>query len=158
MSTPYFAEIDLEIRGDPYWIGLGNIEETRRIGDGNRPINHTTDGAWFYGGETGFFLTFRTGESPNEETGYVDFTNTSIAFTGLYNVTVVKSLFKNGQFTQTLKAIKDALLQPQAATTSTTATSVNTAVPVAARTPAQAQASAPSGETPVLAAGVTPPT
>jgi hypothetical protein len=133
MSTPYFAAIDLEIRGDPYWIGLGNIEETRRIGDGNQPIDYTSESAWFYGGETGFYLTFRTGEPPNESNGYVEFTNTSIAFTGLYNVTTVKSVFKNGQFTQTLKAIKDALLQPQdGSSTPTTASSTNTAVPVAA--------------------------
>jgi len=133
MSTPYFAAIDLDIRGDPYWLGLGNIEENQRIGDGNKPIDYTTDGAWFYGGETGFFLTFRTGEPPNENTGYVDFTNTSIAFTGLYNVTTVKSVFKNGQFIQSLKAVKDALLQPQLETpTPTTESSTTTAKPVAA--------------------------
>jgi hypothetical protein len=133
MSTSYFASIELDIRGDPYWLGVGNIEENRLIGDGNNPIQYTTDSAWFYGGETGFFLTFRTGEPPNEDTGYVDFTNTSIAFTGLYNVTRVTSVFKNGSFTQTLRGVKDALLLPESGLSMpTTATSPNTAIPVAA--------------------------
>lgn len=110
MATPYFASVDLEIRGDPYWLGLGNVEENRRI-TMNQTVGaeYSANGAWFYNGETGFFLTFRTGEAPNEETGYVDFTKESIAFTGLYNVHTVKSLFRDGQFKQTLKAIRDPL-------------------------------------------------
>ena len=114
-SSPYFAQVDLEIRGDPYWIGIGNIEENRLIGNGNQPTPTTTDAAWFFNGELGFFLTFRTGEAPSEETGFMTFDSSAIAFTGLYNVMSVRSVFAGGKFTQTLKAIRDNLYLPSSA-------------------------------------------
>jgi hypothetical protein len=118
-TSPYFAAVDLEIRGDPYWIGLGNVEEDRLI---SKNIGKTPTGlpnsAWFLNGETGFYLTFRTGEEPSETTGFMEFNSSSIAFTGLYNVISVKSLFQNGKFTQTLKAIKDSLYLPKEGSTS----------------------------------------
>lgn len=126
MSTPYFAQVELEIRGDPYWMGLGNVEENRFIGGNNNQQPPPQNSAWFYGGETGFFLTFRTGESPSENTGYIEFNNTSIAFTGVYSCISVRSFFKNGQFTQVLKAIRDNLTLPQ-----TPSGAPSSAVPVA---------------------------
>ena len=127
-TAPYFVEINLGIRGDPYWMGLGNIEEDRRINSRSLD-NYNPAAAWFYGGDTGFFLTFRTGESPSEETGYIEFSNSSIAFTGVYIVIEVKSIFKDGKFTQVLKSLRDNLLNstnaprqlPAAAGTNSTA-------------------------------------
>ena len=118
-TSPYFAKVELEIRGDPYWIGFGNVEEDRIIGNGNRPIPTDTSSAWFYNGELGFLLTFRTGEEPNEKTGLMEFSNSAIAFTGLYNVVSIRSVFSGGKFTQTLSAIRDNLYVPKSAQGST---------------------------------------
>lgn len=109
-SNTFLVQAELEIRGDPYWLGLGNIEENTMIGNGNNPPPTNPNGAWFFGGETGFILTFRTGEPPSEETGYMQFSQESVAFSGLYSVLEVKSFFKNGQFLQRIKAVKDPLL------------------------------------------------
>lgn len=113
ISSPYFAKIDLEIRGDPYWIGFGNVEEDAIMTSSSQIPSNTSQAAWFYNGDNGFYLTFRTGDSPNEETGFVEFSNSSIAFTGLYNVTLVISTFSNGQFRQTLSALRDNLYVPE---------------------------------------------
>ena len=116
MASHYFAEVELEIKGDPYWVGLGNVAETAILSREDPPIEYSNTGAWFYGGETGFLLTFRTGEPPDEDTGYVNFTNSSVAFTGLYNVHTIRSIFKDGKFTQTIKALRDNLLLGSTAT------------------------------------------
>jgi hypothetical protein len=116
MASHYFAEVEIEIRGDPYWIGLGNVAETAILSSENPAIEYSNNGAWFYGGETGFLLTFRTGEPPDEYTGYVNFTSSSIAFTGLYNVHTIRSMFKDGKFTQTVKALRDNLLMSSTVT------------------------------------------
>lgn len=108
LATTLLVNIEIEIRGDPYWLGMGNIEENKIIA--KPPPTNTTNGAWFFGGETGFLLSFRTGEAPDENTGFVHFNNVSIAFFGLYSVTTVKSKFVEGKFTQVLKGYKDTLL------------------------------------------------
>ena len=110
MSAPYLTTIDLEIRGDPYWLGLGNVTENYVLRNSTSAPNQTM-AAWFLNGETGFVLTFRTGEAPDEETGYMKFTESSVAFSGLYGVLQVKSSFKEGRFTQTLHAVRDSLLE-----------------------------------------------
>jgi hypothetical protein len=43
------------------------------------------------------------------------FDSSAIAFTGLYNVMSVRSVFAGGKFTQTLKAIRDNLYLPSSA-------------------------------------------
>lgn len=115
MSAPYFVTVNLEIRGDPYWLGLGNIKENlamRRL-EGTLPGLNELDpaSAWYYNGEVGFLLTFRTGEAPNEETGFMEFKQSSVAFAGLYLAIKVRSVFKDGKFTQVLEAYKDPLLE-----------------------------------------------
>lgn len=147
-SSPFFVKIELEIRGDPYWMGLGNVAENQAIDNMNSSsslvnavsslvgnvtgssvaasitsaVGNTVTGitssvnnpanpsAWFYDGETGFLLSFRTGQAPDESTGLVTFNNTSIVFFGLYSVTEVKNKFSNGAFTQVLTGYKDVLL------------------------------------------------
>jgi hypothetical protein len=114
-TAPYFVSIDLDIRGDPFWLGLGNIAENQYI------ENHTTpqgqDAAWFYSGETGFLLLFRTGEAPSEDSGLMEFKNTSVAFAGLYGATNIKSTFRDGKFTQNIKAVRDPLISQGLPTT-----------------------------------------
>lgn len=107
-TAPYFVSIDLDIRGDPFWLGLGNIDENRFIDTHTTPPDQNA--AWFYSGETGFLLLFRTGEAPNEATGLMEFNNTSVAFSGVYSAANIKSMFKDGKFTQNIKANRDSLV------------------------------------------------
>jgi hypothetical protein len=117
--NPYLVECDLEIRGDPYWIGLGNVKEDEVIATMQAPKD-TKTAAWFLNGETGFVLTFRSGTAPSEKTGLMDFSSESVAFAGIYNVHTVKSYFSNGQFRQNLKASRDSLYIPKVASEQTT--------------------------------------
>jgi hypothetical protein len=152
MSTPYFVEVNIEIRGDPYWIGLGNIEENSAIATAARQseLQYSPQAAFFYGGETGFFLNFRTGEAPNEETGYVEFNTSSIAFNGIYSAIEIRSIFKDGKFTQAIKAIKDPLLQ-------SSSVQGNPAVnPAPATSIAAQQAAGAAGAAPAATASPTP--
>ena len=121
-SSPYFAEVVLEIRGDPYWLGFGNVEEDNILARNLQNTLRQRNSAWFLNGDTGFYLTFRTGEEPSQETGFIEFTSSSIAFTGLYNVVKITSVFSNGKFTQTLTAQKDILFLPKTSTNSTSVT------------------------------------
>jgi hypothetical protein len=113
-SNSFFARIQLEIRGDPWWLGKGNVAEDYLFSNitGNAPNvgQPTDDAAWFYNGEMGFILNIRTGEPADESTGFVEFDKSSLAFFGVYLVISVKSKFSNGQFTQILTANKDVLL------------------------------------------------
>lgn len=142
MTTTFMVNIELEIRGDPYWLGVGNVAEDQIL-DSITDINSALGGinssgilgnnnsisvspntlsqltnpsdpsAWFYNGENGFILNFRTGTAPDESTGIVSFDNTSIVFYGLYSVTNVKNRFSGGAFTQILTGYKDVLLNDQ---------------------------------------------
>jgi len=111
--SPFFLNIDLEIRGDPYWMGLGNIDEDSRVKSmlSGIPMTSPTNGDAFFGnGEVAFLLFFRTGEEPSESSGFVEFDKDSWAFNGIYVVTNVTSKFQNGQFVQILKGIKDVAM------------------------------------------------
>jgi hypothetical protein len=106
-----FATIELEIRGDPYWIGFDNIEGLQYLSpDTPPPISSGSANALFGTGECAFLLYFRTGEEPNEDTGLVEFSSTSWAFNGLYVVVEVDNRFNDGKFTQVLHANKDVAM------------------------------------------------
>jgi hypothetical protein len=107
-ASQFFVEIEIDIRGDPYWMGYGNVDETQLIG--SSPTN--PDIAWFYGGDTGFVLSYRTGQEPDEDTGIMKFDNASLAFEGLYVAYEIKNIFRDGKFIQTIKAVRDPLSRP----------------------------------------------
>ena len=109
--SPQFVEIDITIRGDPYWMGLDNVEGEKFLPPDAKPDKALGSKSALFGqGECGFLLFFRTGEEPNEETGLVDFNSASWAFNGLYVAIEVDNHFRDGQFTQTIKAIKDTTM------------------------------------------------
>lgn len=115
MSAPYLLTVNLEIRGDPYWLGMGNIQENSVISTlrGSSPPIGSMDeqSAWFFNGEVGFLLTFRTGEAPSEESGFMEFKQSSVAFAGLYIAIKIRNIFKDGRFSQIIEAYKDPLLE-----------------------------------------------
>jgi len=106
-----FLNINLEIRGDPYWLGIDNVISSglKRVLKPAPPKLRSVSAA-FGNGEIGFVLFFVTGDEPNSETGYVDFAKTSWAFNGLYVAREVRSTFREGKFTQVITAAKDAAM------------------------------------------------
>jgi hypothetical protein len=104
------ASQKLEIRGDPYWIGFGNLDERAAIGDGNQSIPAGRDqSVWVFGGDVGYVFTMRTGTTYDENSGLMIFNDNTVMWNGFYKVRKCKSIFKNGLFTQELESIRDPL-------------------------------------------------
>ena len=101
-------EIELEIRGDPWWIGMSNLEENDYAGTNK---SGPTDQADFLKGENMFVLSFKTGSNYDEATGMMKFNSSSNYFNGTYAVMEVENRFENGSFTQVLKAYKELFQQ-----------------------------------------------
>lgn len=146
------TEIEMEIRGDPYWLGetnLERLEELNRISaDGSSrtfasTISQRTDQyANYHGQDAGFLLLFRAGNQPSESTGYMNFEqgsreNQSVFFNGLYLAIEVTHVFSNGKFTQKIRAQRDNLIDlarvggAGASSSATGATGAATPVPPA---------------------------
>ena len=111
--NPTPVHIELEIRGDPYWMGQGNIADDmiattwanlQSINIASAGARKTLDNtcADFNGCSPAFFLNFRTGENYNTLTGMMQFDTTSSFWNGVYQVVEVHNHFKEGKFTQTL--------------------------------------------------------
>jgi len=110
-----FLNIDLTIRGDPWWIPIGNIfqdtlaEElvgTQRSTGNGAQVNNAS----YLGGDNEILLEFRAGVLINEDTGLaVSDQNGADFFTGLYVVNNITNIFNRGKFTQTLKCSRDVL-------------------------------------------------
>ena len=113
-----FNEIDVVIRGDPWWIPQSNITQNQTI---LNYTNNQTAGtasstqtyADYLGGDNSFLLEFKTGVVIDEATGLAkdDTQGGSDFFTGIYLVMDVTNSFSHGKFTQTLHAFKDVLSQ-----------------------------------------------
>ena len=111
-NSPSFMNIELEIRGDPYWLGTGNVIENNTAAAFGVQNNTTSDiRANYLATSNMFILSFRTGENYNQDTGLMQFDTTSKFYNGAYGVTEVTNTFRQGSFTQTLSAYKDALAQ-----------------------------------------------
>lgn len=98
-------EIELDIMGDPFWLG-GPPEQTygpSQGGNGNTP-NYTD-------GDTCFCLYFRYPFNMGDS-GQPTFRDQDI-FNGLYRVITVKHSFVGGKFTQTLKSIRMQNIHPK---------------------------------------------
>lgn len=112
----FMLNIEIEIRGDPWWIGMTNLELNQYLAKydsntGTISADYTVDYANFVTGENMFFMTFRTATNYDEETGLMLLDKGSEYFNGLYAVTTVENKFENGNFTQILKAYKEPFSQ-----------------------------------------------
>lgn len=100
-----FATIDITIRGDPYWLGRGSFEQV---------IAHyhevTTQGQQvnIMNGAPSFMFTYKYPKSIGED-GSVQLSSNELV-TGMYVPVTVKHKFSGGQFTQEIKANKNALI------------------------------------------------
>jgi hypothetical protein len=113
-NVPSFMIVDLEIRGDPYWMGLGNVDENvlaGQLGQGSSSNGANDPRAPFLSTSCMFILAFRTGTNYNPSTGIMVFDSTSALYNGAYMVMAVTNSFKHGSFTQTLNGAKDIFSQ-----------------------------------------------
>ncbi len=128
----HLLEIDLEIRGDPYWLGITDLERTQEllgfletIRQGGSlpdrlgvPTAGNTGSTSFsreglvdkHDQDANILLKFRAGSPPKENTGFMDLNEGSTFFYGVYTVIECMHEFKSGKFTQRLKAFRDVLI------------------------------------------------
>ena len=109
-------EIDLEIRGDPYWMGITNLErmlelssDATKLGDNWGASNERQNNrsyANYHDYDSTFLLTFRTGSQPSDLDGFMHFDDSSF-FNGVYMALEVTHVFSNGKFTQKIKAVRN---------------------------------------------------
>jgi hypothetical protein len=124
-GTKEFQTIELGIRGDPWWMAQSNIKlnslalQLTNNTNGSTPTTNSQEQqASFLGGDNCFLLEMRVGVVIDEETGLAKSNNQGADFfTGIYMVTDVTNMFRDGKFTQTLKARKDILAQNPISTT-----------------------------------------
>jgi len=116
------TEIDLEIKGDPYWMGQTNLEreiDLNRVSQPGTPIAASVTGTAPEAPRSGvldrfnrdsmFMLLFRAGVAPNESTGYMDLKNNVEWFHALYLGIEVTHIFRDGKFTQKIHAIREPI-------------------------------------------------
>ena len=99
-SSADLLSFDMEIRGDPYWLGECDEDAYARLDSGNITSPSTTL-ANYLKGDNCIFLTFKTPTQYNENTGFVDLSNSTV-FVGVYSVITVHSKFADGRFIQGL--------------------------------------------------------
>lgn len=109
------VRIDLEIRGDPYWLGLSNLERRAVLNDVATPDQMYSNLPNFSGGDNTFALTLRFPQTTDSETGDLIF-RTDDVFNGLYRCNRINHTFADGSYTQKLTATKLELAMLPAST------------------------------------------
>lgn len=124
-SMNHLTEIEMEIKGDPYWFGKTNLEREReltavffpppgtpppaepaRANLGTIPVDNQAN---YYNYDAHFLLIFRGGQSPDEDTGLPKLEK-SVYFSAVYQAITVTNKFENGMFTQKINAVRDGLI------------------------------------------------
>jgi hypothetical protein len=107
-SSADLVQVELEVVGDPYWLvdsGIANYFSPPREQGGQV----TEDGsANFVGSDTYIYISYRTPMDVNTDTGVYDWPEVGRlgAFTGIYRVTEVESIFLDGTFKQKLTCVR----------------------------------------------------
>lgn len=141
-SDDAFQNIELVIKGDPWWMPISNITQNaiaETIVSGATASATPTINANYLGGDNEILLEFRTGVIISEDTGLA-VTDDSGAdfFSGLYQVFNVTNMFNKGKFTQQLTCVRDVLTTDTPKNTGSTTTSrdrqdVSTTTPTVSR-------------------------
>ncbi len=110
-TSTELMQIDLEVRGDPSWLGVSQVE--LRLNEKLfQPILKEDTQAERIGREDILFiLDMKFSRFENAETGFLDFTDnpqqTEVIVSGVYQAVEVTHKFNEGAFTQNIRAIKD---------------------------------------------------
>lgn len=120
------TEIEMDIRGDPYWLGKSNLEREKELlklfdpqaaPQGQAPTPEYIGSipspgpqyANYFDYDAHFLLLFRAGQPPSPDVGLPNL-NQSVWFTAIYIAYQVTHKFSNGTFTQRLTAVRDGLI------------------------------------------------
>ena len=101
--TGAFQEIDLTIRGDPYWLGQTNLQ-CRIVLSGNQQIHDSSDIPDWSTGKPAIFVYFRYPLQIGDD--FKPVLKDNEVFNGLYEVVKVKHTFAEGAFKQVVHAIR----------------------------------------------------
>ena len=118
--TTGLINIDLEIRGDPYWLSYSNVERRIHLLNEAPPLTPAARMANYAQGDNVFMLEFSYPFDIDSETGDPNIRETVDTtarfgvdridkFTGIYRVVRATHTFSGGDFRQTLKAQRYAL-------------------------------------------------
>lgn len=154
--TTGLINIDMEIRGDPYWLSHSNVERRLHMKSGPPPFTPLAKMANYMEGDCVFLLNFSYPFTVDDETGDLvmrenEYGDRMDKFTGLYRVVRVTNTFEGGEFRQTLKAQRFPLLDfakalgfsGTHAEDSLVSTGASPATPSGGAAPASAGSSAP---------------
>ena len=119
--TTSFQRIELTIRGDPYWLGMSNLER-RIVLSGNGSTNDTANIPDFSSGNPAFILKFQYPLQIGDD--FKPILKNSVVFNGIYEAYRVKHSFSEGTFKQTVFANRYPLMNLSLA--SSTAPTLNT--------------------------------
>lgn len=103
IKGPGLLELELNIRGDPYWLGRTHLERNAFY---NVAISENNSYPNFNTGEMNFLLTFNLPKNIEDEDA-PPIIEKNRTFTGVYVVRYITHEFKNGMFTQRLDAVRD---------------------------------------------------
>lgn len=110
VTTGRFQQVEVQVRGDPFWIGWGSYEEAlnhQKSIKQNTVENREHVATHCYGANC-FILRFKYPTDVDGSGRIVLKDNETV--TGVYKVNRVKNSFKDGVFTQTLEAIRMPLI------------------------------------------------
>jgi hypothetical protein len=108
------ANVDLEIRGDPFWIGASNLQTQILLRSSQASVsaqNVYTGLPNYLSGDQVFLITFRYPILINDQSVPVFVTDDT--FCGIYRAAQVTSTFADGKFTQKLSGYIIPLINPQ---------------------------------------------
>lgn len=95
---------DLDIIGDPYYLVMGGIGNQKPTSAGPGLTADST--ADHQSGQVLVRINFKNPDDIDPATGFMRFNKSIIPYSGIYQVTTVKSAFKDGNFKQTLSLIR----------------------------------------------------
>ncbi len=101
-NTNDLLNIDIEIKGDPFWLGLSNLSKKYR----GSAAKGLAKFAMYDKGSNMFWLNINTPNEPDKITGQMSFEDVP-SISGIYVVDKVISSFSGGMFTQNLTARRD---------------------------------------------------
>lgn len=104
-TTGRFQQIELTVRGDPFWIGYGSFE--KKIQHNHETVIDHKRLAYHFIGQNCFIFRFKY---PSEdEAGNIKLSNNETV-TGVYKVNRIKTSFRGGQWTHVLEAVRLPLI------------------------------------------------
>lgn len=103
-NSPDLLNIELVIKGDPYWFGVSQVEDRLGLIPESFVPDIFTD---IKTKDNLFLIKFRFPRAEEDENGLIE-SQQSDVISGIYMATEVVHTFENGQFKQTINAIRDS--------------------------------------------------